>query len=1087
MSRTQPPDSGLFQRLTAPLTPRRKRESSSGTGRNDYLIAAQIAQDISSRLDLDTLVKRLARLSVNSFDVSSSQVFLHDAAEGQLVLAAKSGVGNDLAQLAARAAQLSEPVLVNISEEAPSGVADSLLPAGGSGLAIPLLHGEQLAGVLAMQHDQLGQFDSLDIPVLSALGSQIAVAIDNARRFDSLREAQQADRNAANSIAQHDRFVSALAYVSRDLLRHGLDARDEALHVLGEACGASHVTLYEETLGPQGDPGVQARDEWAAPGSDLAAPAASVDHVAYRDGLDDWRDRLGNHEVILEPVERIPHAQRAALATRAARWVLVLPLFVAESFYGFVVFESHAENPGWGSDIVDLLRWGVDVIGDATASTLTITRTQTTLYHIEQLYRMAQAVMQAREPRTVLDAFLELIPPEGPCDASLYAVHYDQDGEPTEAELLASHHETSRPITRDGTRLRLEALLPDSMLLERPHRIQVFTDTATLNSPLGRRLQAARVGSLAVIPLALAGERWTGLVTLTWPEPHEIDADTEQLYDLVAPQLALAITNLRQPARLAQSEAVLRALVENSPGWVWGKDRQHRYLFANQALAEQGLGVELEAVPGALDSDFLPEARVMGEPDLGIRGTLSDDEAALNGEPVYNPHELVTFADGTPHIMATTRVPVSDSMGQIIGTLGIARDVTEIYAARQREELVYELAQAMSTTTSTVALLRAIIDQLSDAFNDAHVAIYLLEGDNLVVRAGSGEAGRTMTTRRHSVPVDAPRGLVALAARTGSPVVANDVDTHPGYLPNPLLPSTRTEVAVPLQASSRLLGMLDVQQDAVGAFSEADVRMLTAIGYQLASALANALLIRQQRKAADRRDEYDRLRNEFLANVSHELRTPLNAIIGYSELLMSEAGMQAHDAVRANLEAIHASGQHLLAVVNDVIDLARIEANQMVLHREQVELAVLIDQIAADIRVLLRSKPGIDLEIDLPEEPPELEADPARLRQILWHLLNNAIKFTDRGHIRLTCRREGNFVHFVVHDTGNGIPKGQHTAVFEPFRQVDGSATREQGGMGLGLTIVRQLVLLHGGTLEMDSRPGQGTTVTVRLPIRGGP
>ncbi len=237
-------------------------------------------------------------------------------------------------------------------------------------------------------------------------------------------------------------------------------------------------------------------------------------------------------------------------------------------------------------------------------------------------------------------------------------------------------------------------------------------------------------------------------------------------------------------------------------------------------------------------------------------------------------------------------------------------------------------------------------------------------------------------------------------------------------------------------------------------------------------------------RALKQAEAANRAKSEFLANMSHELRTPLNAIMGFSEIIKSESfGPVGGTHYRGYAEDIHASGQHLLALINDILDLSRVESGIEELHEEIVEVPMVIRS------VLKLANPcavngGVELGLDILDDLPLLRADERKLRQILVNLLANAIKFTEPGGqitFRAWCRADSGFVFQVV-DTGIGIAPNDIPRALARFGQIDGALNRKYDGTGLGLPLSKSLVELHGGSLDVQSQVGAGTTVTVRLP-----
>ena len=240
----------------------------------------------------------------------------------------------------------------------------------------------------------------------------------------------------------------------------------------------------------------------------------------------------------------------------------------------------------------------------------------------------------------------------------------------------------------------------------------------------------------------------------------------------------------------------------------------------------------------------------------------------------------------------------------------------------------------------------------------------------------------------------------------------------------------------------------------------------------------------QELIAANEKAEFaNRTKSEFLANMSHELRTPLNAIIGFSEIIQRETFGPCDERYRGYALDINRSGQHLLDLINDILDLSKIESGTDEIHEEQIEIREVIESVVTMVRGRAR-KGGVKLELEMPDHPPALRADSRKLKQILVNLLSNAIKFTDPGGkvtFRTWCRRGSGYV-FQIADTGIGIALDDIPKALAPFQQVDGELNRKYEGTGLGLPLTKFLVELHGGSLDLQSRLGVGTTVTVRLP-----
>ncbi|NPA27223.1 MAG: GAF domain-containing protein [Chloroflexi bacterium] len=407
----------------------------------------------------------------------------------------------------------------------------------------------------------------------------------------------------------------------------------------------------------------------------------------------------------------------------------------------------------------------------------------------------------------------------------------------------------------------------------------------------------------------------------------------------------------------------------------------------------------------------------------------------------------------------------------------------------QQLELASQIARDISSTLNLQELLERTVNLIRERFGYYHAAIFLLDerGEYAEIRAATGEIGQLMVRSGHRLAVGSP-SVVGQTAALGEPVVVNDTHQSATHRPNPLLPETRAEIGLPLKIGNRVIGVLDVQSRHAYAFRPDDVRALQLLADQLAVAVENARAYELSRRALENLRRADELKSQFLANMSHELRTPLNSIIGFSRIILKGIDGPINELQRQDLEAIYNAGQHLLGLINDILDLSKIEAGKMDLIFEEVDVARIIESVMATAKGLVKDKP-VRLEVEIEPDLPPLRADAKRFRQILLNLISNAAKFTKEGYIRVKAWRQVDpdtgYTELIlaVEDTGPGIPPEHLEHLFQPFYQVDASLTREVGGTGLGLAIVRNLVELHGGRIWVESEVGKGTTFYVAFPL----
>jgi signal transduction histidine kinase len=330
---------------------------------------------------------------------------------------------------------------------------------------------------------------------------------------------------------------------------------------------------------------------------------------------------------------------------------------------------------------------------------------------------------------------------------------------------------------------------------------------------------------------------------------------------------------------------------------------------------------------------------------------------------------------------------------------------------------------------------------------------------------------------RHSISARA-----ALERRT---VHVPDVQADPdyAYAMRDAAP-IRTTLAVPMLKGGDLVGTITIYRLEVKPFSDKHVSLVETFADQAVIAIENVRLFDEIQDKSQQLEAASRHKSQFLASMSHELRTPLNAVIGLTEMMVSNATRFGTEKAREPLERVHRAGNHLLGLINEVLDLSKIEAGKLELNPELVSLAPLIDEVVGTARQLAEQN-GNRLVVETEEKLGALTVDPMRLRQILLNLLSNACKFTKKGEVTLRVRKVAdgrNWIAFAVADTGIGMTSEQQSRLFEEFAQADASTAQRYGGTGLGLAITRKLARMMEGDVTVTSAPGKGSVFTVLLP-----
>jgi signal transduction histidine kinase len=407
--------------------------------------------------------------------------------------------------------------------------------------------------------------------------------------------------------------------------------------------------------------------------------------------------------------------------------------------------------------------------------------------------------------------------------------------------------------------------------------------------------------------------------------------------------------------------------------------------------------------------------------------------------------------------------------------------------AQSIEELraLGDVSQAVNSTIELETVLTTIVSKATQLSNTEAGAIYVFDDTNreFRLRATYGMDDKVIAEikDRH---VHIGETAVGTAAERRRPIQIPDVQADPSSVLDVIVQAGfRALLVVPLLAAERIVGALVVRRRAPGEFPKHTVELLQTFAAQSVLAIQNAKLFTEVQEKSHQLELASENKSQFVSSVSHELRTPLNAIIGLTDMLVTNAARFGTEKAMEPLRRVHAAGNHLLSLINQVLDLSKIEAGKLELNPQTVQLAPLIEEVIGTARQLAEQNKN-RLRVEAQENLGTITVDPMRLRQILLNLLSNACKFTKAGDVTLRARRAGNldWIELGVADTGIGMTVKQQAKLFQEFTQADAKTAQRFGGTGLGLAISRKLARMMGGDVTVASEPGKGSVFTVRLP-----
>jgi GAF domain-containing protein len=446
-------------------------------------------------------------------------------------------------------------------------------------------------------------------------------------------------------------------------------------------------------------------------------------------------------------------------------------------------------------------------------------------------------------------------------------------------------------------------------------------------------------------------------------------------------------------------------------------------------------------------------------------GPLSDKELAT----------LRTFASQAVIAIENTRL-LNELQTR---TQELARSVGELRA-------LGEVSQTVNSTLDLETVLSTIVAKAVQLSETEAGAIYVYSGrrQQFRLRATYGMSDELISAIRAQASHLADTVLGEAVARR-QPLQVADLRKEPPLPVNAILLEAgyRAVLILPLLRPDRVVGALVVRRRAPGEFSKATIDLLMTFAEQSVLAIQNARLFGEIEEKGRQLEIASRHKSQFLANMSHELRTPLNSVLGFTEMLADGLYGELPDRAKGALAKVQSNGRHLLGLINDVLDLSKIEAGQLTLALDDYSVTQVINSVVTSTESLARAK-GLTLTAEITPGLPIGRGDERRLTQVLFNLVGNAIKFTDAGSVDISARMVDGAFELAVRDTGPGIAPVDQERIFEEFQQIDSSSTREKGGTGLGLAISRRIVEMHGGTIKVQSVLGEGATFRMVVPVR---
>jgi signal transduction histidine kinase len=1008
-------------------------------------------------------------------------------------------------------------------------------------LATPLLREGAAIGAIIIRRTKVRPFTPKQIALLKTFADQAAIAIENARLSEAL-EARNADLSEAleqqTATAEILRAISSSPTDIRPVL-------ETLVHAAARFCGATNVALLNldggglrgaAAAGPIGEEIVRRYGSIEA--LEIPVTRESVSGRAVSEGRTvhihdlaaepegefpvgrELQRRLGHRTVVATPLLREGTPIGAILLFRTEvrpfsdKQLQLLQAFADQAVIAIENVRLFRELEGRNHDLTEALEQQTATSDILRVISSSPTDLQPVMDAVAQnaarlcgaidavIFRVDGDVLRIVAVYGTLPHGREVIPltrdsVTGRVVVDRQTIHLHNLGAAFEAEFPDTTFRSFGVRTALGTPLLREGVPIGALLIrrmeERPFSekqialLQTFADQAVIaieNVRLFKELEARNRDLTEALEQQTATSEILRVIS-------QSPTDVQPVFDAIA----------RSAVRLC--DARFSAIYRYDGRLV---DLAAHFNFTPEALAHLRSRYPRRLTDDGIPIDAIRHRRVIHVPDveqdphlapgsrdnariLGNRNFLAlpilRQEAAI-GSIVVARSEPGRFSEKQIELLKTFADQAVIAVENVRLFKELETRTGELIQSVERLTALGEVSHALSSTLDVETVLDTIVSRASQLAGAAGCSIYEYDeaAEQFELRATHNDDAEFVEALR-GAPLRKGEGLMGRAAEMREPIQIPDI-TQPGAYQSSVRDTLirfgyRALLSVPLLREDQIIGSLSFNRKAPGEFPPEVIEVLKTFATQSALAIQNARLFREIADKSRQLEVASRHKSEFLANMSHELRTPLNAIIGFSEVLNERMFGELNPKQEEYLKDIHASGQHLLSLINDILDLSKIEAGRMELELTDFDLPAAMDNAVTLVRERA-SRRGVTLQMAVAARVGAIRGDERKIRQVLLNLLSNAIKFTpEGGRIEVRAAPADGSVEVSVSDTGVGIAPEDQEAVFEEFRQVGPSAAKQEG-TGLGLALCRKFIELHGGTIRVTSAVGAGSTFTFRLP-----